>query len=377
MTEVMGVEWVTGDKATSRRAALPPRRQSMPSGPKRPKWGGVMAVAVIALVVILGGIYVVVKPYANQSSTREAVSIQVTRSAKQTTSSQKISKATTSSKISATSSSKRATSAAVTWNQAAVRADINRYITPLAGTNSVYVTPMNASQPLVINNRPQRAASTIKLFILATAYAKVSRGQFNLDQHYTLQETDKVGGTGVLGGQAAGTILSYRDLLNDMITQSDNTATNIIINLVGGMPAVNAEIRQLGARDSQLNRKMMDTAKLAAGVDNVTSVQDVGHLLQRLYRHQLISADADTQMLNILQRTQNHSKLPASLPATATVYNKTGEFGDYGVQNDAAIIADKKGAFVAVVMCQNGNEAAQISAMRQLGSALYRDLIVA
>lgn len=77
---------------------------------------------------------------------------------------------------------------------------------------------------------------------------------------------------------------------------------------------------------------MMDTAKLTAGVDNVTSVQDVGHLLQRLYRHQLLSADADTQMLNILQRTQNHSKLPASLPATATVYNKTGEFGDYGVQ---------------------------------------------
>ena len=119
----------------------------------------------------------------------------------------------------------------------------------------------------------------------------------------------------------------------------------------------------------------MDTAALADGIDNETSAQDMGQTLKKLYNRELVSKTADDEMLNILANNQNHTKLPALLPSQAKVYNKTGEFGDYGVQNDAAIIANDKGAFVVVVLSQDGSEKQQVASMNQLGSALYRDIL--
>lgn len=67
-------------------------------------------------------------------------------------------------------------------------------------------------------------------------------------------------------------------------------------------------------------------------------------------------------MLSILVANNDHDKLPQNLPSTAKVYNKTGEYDDYGIQNDAAIIENTHGAFVVVVLSENGHRDEQISA---------------
>lgn len=75
-------------------------------------------------------------------------------------------------------------------------------------------------------------------------------------------------------------------------------------------------------------------------------------------------------MLDILGENVNHSKLPSDLDSDVTVYNKTGEFNQYGVQNDAAIFEKDGKAFVIVVMSQDGDESDQKDAMGRLGSDL-------
>jgi len=236
----------------------------------------------------------------------------------------------------------------------------------LSGQNSVYIQT-TTGQTYQWHNQSQKAASDIKLFILATVYQQVAAGKLNLATTYTLKATDKVGGTGSLQGLATGSTFTIQELLHYMMTVSDNTATNIVIDEVGGISAVNQEIKRLGASQTVLRRKMMDQKALTAGRDNVTSVRDLGRLLMKLWHHRLISTTADTAMLKLMAANTNHTKLPKLLPSTRTVYNKTGEFDTYGVENDAAIFVQGQRAVVLVALSQGGQLSQQVPAMNQLG----------
>lgn len=251
---------------------------------------------------------------------------------------------------------------------------ITSQLSRITGRNSAFVQWQGHSQAWTFNNRPQKSASSIKLFILATLFRQAQAGQLDLNEPYVLLASDRVSGTGDLQGMAPGTSFTLLELAQKMITISDNTATNILIRKVGGFAAVNALAKQMGATATQLTRFMGDATAIAQGRDNLSSAKDIGTLLWRLINHQLISPQADTDMLAMLNQTQNHTKLPALLPAGITVYNKTGEYDDYGVENDAAIFQANHRAVVIVVMSEAGQLAQQVAAMNQIGQAVARFL---
>lgn len=256
-----------------------------------------------------------------------------------------------------------------------VKKIVTNDLSNLSGQNSAYVAPMNGDAVVIQDNRKQRAASLIKLFIMITAYQKVNDDQLNLNDRHTLIDDEKVAGTGDLQNMPDGSSLTYQDIMQRMIDDSDNTAANIMIDKLGGLTTVNDEIDSLGLSDTRLERKMLDSDALDAGKDNYTSVKDVGTILKKIYQKKLISAKYDQDMLDILSQNTNHTKLPHLLPNSVTVYNKTGEYSDYGVQNDAAIIKNTKGAFVVIVLSQNGFEQEQITTMNKLGLSLYQTIL--
>jgi beta-lactamase class A len=245
----------------------------------------------------------------------------------------------------------------------------------MKGETSVYVSPTDSTEEVVSNSKAQRAASNIKLFILITAYQQVNEVKLNLNDKYTLKDSDKVDGTGEIRNMSSGSEISMQDLLEDMMEDSDNTAANIVIRQLGGMNKVNAQIKKIGAKDTKLERMLMDTDALKDGKDNYTSVADLGMVLKKIYNHQMVSTKYDNAMLDILKKNNNHTKLPHDLPEEATVYNKTGEFDDYGVENDAAIFGNNKGSFVIVVMSQDGSRDEQIKKMNSFGSVMYDGLL--
>lgn len=318
------------------------------------KWQWVLS-AVILLILIGGGAYLLTRDAGH------AAKPTINHPAKKAASSQ--------------ATSKSASSAAITFDQNKIEDDVTTALNGLSGTTSVYVSPVDQSQTVLVNNGAQSSASSIKVFILVTAYAMAKEGVFNLDDTHTLTSSEKVGGTGELQNMATGTKLTYREILGYMIDHSDNTAANIIIDKLGGFDLINNKIKSMGATSTKLRRKMMDTDAIDDGRDNTTSARDLGVTLKKIYNHQLVSKSADTEMLDILAKNTNHNKLPKSLPSAAKVYNKTGEFSDYGVQNDAEIVANRHGAFVAVVLAENGQETDQVAAMNDLGLKLYQDIL--
>ncbi|QDZ70188.1 serine hydrolase [Pediococcus pentosaceus] len=328
-------------------------RSEKPHGPKWWMW----AVPLILVVAIGGGFFI----YKNNQSTTQPLSSSVAD------------KSSSSSSYSAPSkASKKST---IDFPKSTIQGTIDDAFGDMKGETSVYVSPTDSTEEVVSNSKAQRAASNIKLFILITVYQQVNEGKLNLNDKYTLKDSDKVDGTGEIRNMSSGSEISMQDLLEDMMEDSDNTAANIVIRQLGGMDKVNAQIKKTGAKDTKLERMLMDTDALKDGKDNYTSVADLGMVLKKIYNHQMVSTKYDNAMLDILKKNNNHTKLPHDLPEEATVYNKTGEFDDYGVENDAAIFGNNKGSFVIVVMSQDGSRDEQIKKMNSFGSVMYDGLL--
>jgi beta-lactamase class A len=93
---------------------------------------------------------------------------------------------------------------------------------------------------------PYPLASVFKVPVMVELLRRVDAGDVRLDEQIELREQDKCPG-GVLLFCHAGLTLSVRDLLYFMITQSDNTATDMLWRRIG-LGSVNEGMRRLGLR---------------------------------------------------------------------------------------------------------------------------------
>lgn len=223
---------------------------------------------------------------------------------------------------------------------------------------SVYLWYAGDGEPLIINDTVRRSASMIKVFIMACAMDEARQGHLALDATLTLKSSDKVGGAGILAGFPTGRELSIQRLIELMITESDNTATNILIDYLG-RDKINAYIAAQGYSDTRLQRKMMDSAAVAAGRENLTTVRDLGEFFRRLYQRECV-AGYDEQMIAVLLGQTDTECLPAALPG-ASIAHKTGELD--GLYDDGGIVYSAYGDFVLVIL---DDDVARYAAIRKL-----------
>ncbi len=230
----------------------------------------------------------------------------------------------------------------------------------------------------------QFSASTIKLFILIRYYQCLAAGSLKRTDTYTLRKQDVVEGSGVMLKAPLGTNYTLQQLVTLMIEKSDNIATNVLMDKVGGFAAVNRTIAGLvGANHySSLERKMMDTSNISNGKANRINAQEVVDTLQKLYAGKIISRSADNEMLDMMTKTFNRTKLPANLPGGAVCYNKSGESSYRGIENDMAIIVYQGHAFAVCALTEMDGEGqtpkdalpaqtnSQVSAIAALGANL-------
>jgi beta-lactamase class A len=178
------------------------------------------------------------------------------------------------------------------------------------------------------------SASVIKLPIMLELMERVKAGTINLDAVDMLTEAEKVGGDGILKTYPDQSRVSYRELLRLMLIKSDNTATNILIHLLG-RDAINQRIRQLGLERSQLNRVMMDTLAARQGRENYVTAQEMTTLLEKVYRHQVATPERCEEMLTILKQNEDTLTILRLLPKSMAIAHKTGTLayvrGDVGI----------------------------------------------
>jgi beta-lactamase class A len=194
-------------------------------------------------------------------------------------------------------------------------------------------------------DKPIPSASTIKIPILMEFFNQVDAGQLYLDQTYTLEFKDKVGGAGELQFQEDSASLSLEFLAREMIRISDNTATNILIGLVG-MENVNLLMEDLGLKSTRLNRLMMDFEAINAGKQNYTSAAEMNKLLGIILSGVELSIFSRQSILNMLLACADKSTIPSMLPEGTRVAHKTGTLAY--LRGDAGIILSQNPLIMSI-----------------------------
>jgi beta-lactamase class A len=207
------------------------------------------------------------------------------------------------------------------------------------------------------SDRRVQAASTIKLPILIHAALSVREGAASWDERVSLQDADKVGGSGVLRLMGAGLSLTLRDLCMLMIVISDNTATNMVVERLGGVEPLNDRIRALGPTDTVMFRKLYsqgppispDNAQFGVAM---TTPRDMLSLLGGLVDATIGDAALCEELLGILAEQQLVNNIPRALPDGWRYAGKTGSLDH--VRNDVGVVTDPEGERTLLALfCQS------------------------
>ncbi|WNF20992.1 serine hydrolase [Mesobacillus jeotgali] len=215
------------------------------------------------------------------------------------------------------------------------------------------------------SNEVYQSASLIKLPILFEALRQMEAGQLQKESQLAIEEGDKVGDTGVLQAMRIKQ-LPVMDLLALMIIVSDNSATNLLIDLLG-KESINATISRIGMSNSILQRKMLDFSAIQSGFDNYTSAADIGLCLKEAVNGDHLNQVSRSIFHSFLLQQQFKEKLPYYMEDNfLKIGNKTGELP--GVEHDCGIITyGKKEAIIVVLIDELSDQQSGKSTIQKIG----------
>jgi beta-lactamase class A len=216
------------------------------------------------------------------------------------------------------------------------------------------------------------SASVIKIPILIECLRQSELGLVDLNQWLSIPA--KAGGSGVLQALSADVRLTIKDLMTLMIIVSDNTATNVLIDLLG-MESINKTMKEMGLQDTVLNRKMMDFEAKRRGLDNFTSPRDMITCLKIINEGDYLSALSRQTALAIMSHQQFQDKLLGMIDADKIfAAGKTGSLP--GVENDCAVFKFReKTAYVVVLMDKLEDVYAGREMISRIGKIVYNHLV--
>ena len=197
--------------------------------------------------------------------------------------------------------------------------------------------------------------STFKLLACGAVLARVDAGQEDLDRRIKFEASDLVAYSPVTKDRVGGEGMTLAEICKAGLTQSDNTAANLILSSLGGPPAVTAFARSLGDSVTRLDRIETALNEATPGdVRDTTTPDAMAANLRALVVEDRLTARSRDQLTQWLEANQTGAaKLRAGLPADWRVGDKTGG-GDYGSTNDVAVIwpPARKPLIVAVYLTQ-------------------------
>jgi beta-lactamase class A len=194
------------------------------------------------------------------------------------------------------------------------------------------------------------SASLVKIPIMCAYQYAARDGKINLSDKVELKAYNKTSGSGVLKTFRPGTVFSVDDLIYLMITQSDNTASNMLIDLLG-MDTLNAYFKKMGLKHTNLSRKMMDFKARKNGIENYTTASDMAYLLEKIYRNKFMNISTSKKCLRLLTSQKIKDRIPKKLPQNTVVAHKTGL--ENGICHDAGIVYANKGNFLICVLTKH------------------------
>jgi beta-lactamase class A len=219
------------------------------------------------------------------------------------------------------------------------------------------------------------AASLIKLPLAGAAYQRVATGQWQLTDQFTLTEAAKVGGTGILREQPAGSTYTLDQLIAIMLIHSDNTAANMLLDRLGGFGPVNTFSQAQGMNNTVMRRRLYDLAAQSRGLENTTTTGDIARFFTRLQSGDLLPRTYADRLRTILVARGQQDKDWAlrNLPPDTIALHMTGT--SVGLRNDAILVIKGNTQYLLVLMVNDPNEAGIEAAIARVSAQIYAAVV--
>jgi len=277
-----------------------------------------------------------------------------------------------------------------------VTEEIERIVKSIDGFVGASAQHLQSGTRIAFNSTdPMPMASTFKVAVAGTVLAQVDAGTLTLNQLLAVDPDLVVESDGIAKDfPHPGVLLSVQNLLESMLTQSDNTATDVLVKHVGGPSVITSWLRSIGIADQRVDRDtaglLRDFYQLPAGPymkalrealadprkravldadtpppnpefdrdPRDTSTADaMVLLLSKIFRGEVLTARSTETLTQVMLRCMTGAnRLPGLLPPHSVVAHKTGTLG--GSVNDVGVITlpDKRGE-IAIAILMKGSTA--------------------
>jgi beta-lactamase class A len=220
------------------------------------------------------------------------------------------------------------------------------------------------------------SASLVKVPIMLACFYAAEDGKINLNDEVRIKSSEIVSGSKEMGNKVSGSAFTVEELFRPMITESDNTAANALIDLLG-FDASNEYFKKMGLKNTNIARKMLDFEKRKEGEENYTTAQDMAYLLEGLYHESILNKDASRKCMELLGEQKINDRIPRKLPKGTFVAHKTGL--EKYVCHDAGIVFTNKGNFLICILTKHNDNFSKstkkfISDVTLLTYNYYQDL---
>ena len=200
-----------------------------------------------------------------------------------------------------------------------------------------------------------RTASTIKIAVMIEAFARVNEGKIKWTDEVVLTKEKKVSGSGILTELSDGLRLTLRDAVNLMMILSDNTATNLVLEVLT-TDAVNARMESLGFKNIKIMRRIGSGGESAAGKDpenkkyglGIATPREMVLLMEKLERGEIVSPAASKEMIDLMKREQGRNAIGRTL-WSVPMASKYGALDR--LRSAVGILYTKKGKIAMAISC--------------------------
>jgi len=291
-----------------------------------------------------------------------------------------------------------------------VEAEIRRIASAAAGEVGVAAWRLDGRGPRILLNADEGfpMASTFKVAIAGALLAKIDAGTLTFETVLPVDRSRYVESEVIADAFIhSGVSVSIHNLLELMLTRSDNTATDVLTSAAGGPAAVTAWVRGQGITGLRVDRDTAGILRDFFGLPTGTfsealaiarktdpKLDDRGNkdprdtstpnamagLLSKIFTDHALSSASTKTMIAMMERCHTgDARLRGRLPAATTVADKTGTLG--GSVNDVGVITlpDGKGQVVCAVFIKKSDLpfAEREKVIADIARALYDSFLFA
>lgn len=242
---------------------------------------------------------------------------------------------------------------------------------------AIYVWDYSKSRSVEINsNEIYSSASIIKLPVLvellrySESLKKAGHKPIDFNQKLQFNEIYRTSGSGSLQYERAGNSYSINHLASIMIQSSDNSATNMLLEQIGGMEGLNSAIRKWGLESTQISNWLPDL-----NGTNTISAKDIATLLYNIDNPKFLNSNSKYLIQQYMSNVKNNTLIHAGLPKEAEFLHKTGDIGT--MLGDAGIVYAPNGRkYIVVILTKRKfNDYSARDFIQQASKLIYQSVM--